>query len=235
MFSLNDRSRLEEHGFDRLKSLFSDLRPCTLFLDPERTLHIVCSHQSELEAIEQKRGAIERRAYLSLGCCQVLAWVADTDLELVASVEDDTMPTATLEKPATSSKSTTAQSTPSNRLPGQTLNNIAADVEQTIDIVREWFVGKGITPIPFGDDEIVSGEDAIGCYSHFEPMVIQARMARRGLSLPKTEQNGNGATATATKPAATKSTAKAPAKTAAAKKKTSARKPATRTKKSGDS
>jgi hypothetical protein len=81
MLSLNDHLRLQAAAFAHLKSRFAELQASSLFLASDRTLHVTCSEQVEHDAISQKLEAIERRAYLSLGCCQVLVWVSVKDLD----------------------------------------------------------------------------------------------------------------------------------------------------------
>jgi len=157
------------------------------------------------------------------------------------SVDPEPMPTATLDRPS----STTANAkTIDKRLPGQNLEAIASDLEIGVDELRTWLESNGAVVIPYGNDEVVTGEMAILAYQQFEKSRLQRVMQRRGLLVEDSfTQNGTAATAIApapveapTKPARKTSTRK-PAATAGKKteeKKTTTRatrKPATKARK----
>lgn len=86
--------------------------------------------------------------------------------------------------------STPAPIAPANptAMPGCTIAMIAADVEASVEAVRDWLVGQGAVVIPFNGDEVVTGEAAILAVNHFTPLLIQRRLADRGLSLQVSPQ-----------------------------------------------
>lgn len=222
-------------------------------------LHLICGSQDEWAAMEPHLPWLREQAYLVMGAEELRIWISgesesievfsgatvepwmaeelqrpgESVLQSVVDVilaEDEPMATAaaTLEKPTTQTASQTSIST-NGALPGQSLGAIAEDVEQSLDTVRDWFLGQGLMIIPFSGQEIVRGEDAIAAYQFFEPLVIRQRMAKRGLPLPGPGAGGHGngnATANGTAKAAT-TAAKKPTttKTTTSKKKPPAKKP----------
>lgn len=239
--STHDERLLQRMRLSRLAEVMSELAAPLLHLDLNYILHIHCSELADAQAIADQSKVLREQVWLILGCDHIVVWQgwdavaewvgdfraqSEDPLELVANELENPMPTATLEKTAAPKISKQSMA-----LPGQTLSAIASDLEQDISTIREWFANRQVTVIPFAGEEIVSGEDAIAAYTYFEPMVIQARMAKRGLTpvtLNGASENGVVVTEakprttrkTAAKPAAKTTTRKTAAKTPAAKKTT---------------
>lgn len=244
--SHNDRSRLARHQTDRFKELDVELLSTAVSLDGTGTLHLHCFNPAFVVSLTEKQQALAVEAHAIFGAQQLALWsrgdevwqintqtlpegcdLPNLTLDQLESVATDVladifMATATLERNSAAASAEPIALPTSNQLPGQSIRAIAEDVEQDIETVREWFGAQNLMTIPYGGEEIVRGEDAILAYSHFEPLVIQARMARRGLIAPQSTQNGNGAAekkttrrSTTRKPAAAKKTARAKRSTAA--------------------
>ncbi|MBD3882192.1 hypothetical protein IFO70_10515 [Phormidium tenue FACHB-886] len=248
--SHNDRTRLAKYRIDRFKELDIELLSTAVNLDRTGTLHLNCFNPAFIVSLTKKQQQLATEAHAICGAQHLALWSkgewvwqiptqtlpAGCDLpiltldeleSLATDVLETLMATATLERNSTTAASAEPIALPtSNQLPGQSIRAIAEDVEQDLETVREWFGAQNLITIPYGGEEIVRGEDAILAYSHFEPLVIQARMARRGLIAPQSTQNGNGAAASAAekkttrrsttrKPAAAKKTTRAKRSTAA--------------------
>lgn len=166
--------------------------------------------------------------HVSLWFQSELIWGAEArpffeGVELADTVLDPAMTTATLERPKTSTTANTKAQNLNKRLPGQNLAAIASDLEIGVDELRTWLESNGAVIIPYGNDEVVTGEMAIMAYQQFEKTRLQRVMQRRGLLVEDSNfsQNGSSATAIATPPT------EAPTKPA---RKTSTRKPAAKAK-----
>ena len=104
------------------------------------------------------------------------------------------MATATLDKVTEQQTDQVQQTIQLSTLPGCSLADIATDVEQPVEAVRDWAAQNGISVIPYKGEEIVAGEMAIAAYDYFEPLLLQQRKAKRlGLTsvTPAYEQNRN--------------------------------------------
>ena len=214
----------------------------------DNCLNIHCATQQEAAETQINSTELTHYSFVMLGVSRVRVWLNNEEVwaeearpfhEGVESghepsVDPEPMPTATLDRPTTTAN-TKAQNL-NKRLPGQSLQGIASDLEINIDELRTWLESNGAVIIPYSGDEIVTGEMAIMAYQQFEKTRLQRVMERRGLLVGEsiTSQNGSTPTATAiatpsteapTKPARKTSTRKT---TATAKKTT--RKPAAKAK-----
>jgi hypothetical protein len=131
-----------------------------------------------------------------------------------------------------------------NELPAQNVAEIAADMQQSLEVMLNWLKAEPSPVMYFEDKWVVSGEGAIAAIQHFSKDIATRCLARRGLlrnpaPASKTTQpdgkatlagspKGNATGKTAAKPAA-KSKSKATAKKSTAAKTTAKPTPASAT------
>jgi hypothetical protein len=232
-YTESDLKRLEKLRLLRLREVVQPLHGLLLHLNLDYILHIHCHSEECAEKLLEMNEALKQHCYLILGCREVAIWAEGDRLwEGSVSVEDlclsfldddalesnsnaileelENMATAVLDRPEVS---TVSQPTwTSSKLPGQPISAIAADVEQEIGSVKAWLEEQGTAIIPFGGEEIVTGEAAIAAINYFTPILINARLQKRGLigSIPSVEQNGNGTAAAVVETPAPEATAETP-------------------------
>lgn len=199
-----DRLRLERARHERFRSLFP-LSQAILHLDLEETLHIRVETLAEIGQLNPVKNALLAQAWLTFRAGGVALWMgnhcrwiagflgnsAAIDVDILESLsamsamhdEDSTM--ITLEKAEAPTAVAPAPIAPTNStaMPGCTIAMIAADCEASVEAVRDWLLSQSAVIIPFNGEEVVTGEAAILAVSHFTPLLIQRRLADRGLSL----------------------------------------------------
>jgi hypothetical protein len=237
-YSESDLRTLEQMRLVRLREVAAPLKDLLLHLDLEYTLHIHCNSRAEAEALIAEGIELGQRCYLVLGCAEVAIW-AEGDRLLKESVSLSLLEWKALESESTLfleelAMATAVQSKPqaiapviqpnwsSNKLPGQPLSAIAADVEQDAGTVKAWLQEQGAPIIPFNGEDIVTGEAAIAAINHFTPLLINARLQKRGLGQMESGnaaagQNGNGGATAATETVEAPAEAPAEAPTEATK------------------
>ncbi|MGG6295304.1 hypothetical protein ACQ4M4_13015 [Leptolyngbya sp. AN02str] len=240
----DDYLMLNQFRLERMRSQVKELQLAMLHVDHEaRTLNIHCTNPGQVDEL-MEMADLAAIAWEVLGCWVVEIWfeleavwteqsllpdgfelprLSTEELELLAieAFEEIDMPTATLDKPAVIEK---PASTASTALPGQSLSNIASDLEMDVAELLSWVLQQNAVVIPYNNEDIVSGETAIAAYQHWEASVVRRRMERRGLTVTSTAPVENGAAPKAATPTRKKPAAKKPARKTTARK-TTARKP----------
>ena len=99
-----------------------------------------------------------------------------------------------------------------NELPAQNVAEIAADMQQTLEVMLNWLKAEPSPVMYFEGKWVVSGEGAISAIEHFSKDIATRCLARRGLlkepapAASKTIKPDGKAIAPAAKPAAKKKT-----------------------------
>ena len=125
---------------------------------------------------------------------------------------------------STATSTNTVPKLAANELPAQNVAEIAADMQQTLDVMLQWLKSEPSPVMYFEGKWVVSGEGAIAAIQHFSKDIANRCLNRRGLLKPaaaasKTIKPDGKAIAPAAKTAAT--TATTVAAKPAAKRKTS--------------
>jgi hypothetical protein len=245
-----DRLRIASLQHERLRQFFAELNNDRVIIltTEENRLVIHCTQSEQVSGLLNNLDDLRYEAFLICGVegvtiifngkvmaeCLTLDQLEFDATSLFFEAEEE-MATAILDKlttvkkealRTTGSSNNTAQA--HNRIPGCSLTDIAADVEQEVETVRNWFTASNLPVIPYKGEEIVAGEDAILAYDYFEPLLLQQRKAKRfGTSLPNTSQN-SGTAEVEPQPTIQKPVTKKPATRTTAKRtgrRTAARKP----------
>lgn len=191
-FTDKDRTLAEAFRMARLMHSIPTLIDCLVYPDLEDTLHIHTQDPKIFASLQLFSRDLQQQAYWLAGVREICLWNGGEDPAEQYSVESSSdviiehshMTTATLDRPATYETSATADKTSTNvdkNLPGQTIAAIAEDTQQDINEIRDWCRENGWPIIPFGNDEIISGEAAIAALDWFGQILIQQRKAKRGL------------------------------------------------------
>lgn len=224
-YSADDRALLDAAQHMRLREFFVELNQCVLETTSDDRLIVHCSNPVDVAPITSDLETFKHFAYLATGVSCISFYYEGTELfqvaitgELQVNPESDLpevecslsfygegfiMATATLERAETKQPQVSDPPQNGNALPAISLAEISADLEQPIEVVRDWFQSNGVLVLGFMSYELVPAATAAAAYDHFEPLLLQQRRAKRGLvPTAPAEQNGHAAKSKATKPAA---------------------------------
>jgi hypothetical protein len=223
-WNLEDSLLIQREQLSRFEDLLP-IKGISVGSLPDGSLHLTCSFEDESDRLLRDEKLLKECAWVVMGCYSVHIWVGEAEvwasptrpefaeplpegcellrlspeeLESISyaiDLEESIMPTATADKPATSTaKQPKTSPKLATNLPGQSIATIANTVMQSPELVLGWVTERGMQIIPFGDSQIISGQDAIATYRHFSSMICDRWLESSGLldaaNLTPPELNG---------------------------------------------